>query len=224
MIRFSSEDFGAFVFGSEIFRKNPVAEIEFCVKIATNSETGGFLERDFWEIAIREILDGKTRFGRIGIFFDRKNFAGKRFFSNFNFSAENFSPIDRRRAEKFAKIEIFETQILREMANEGMSDSVEFRRLARKFLRKAKCSRIDTILFGDAIFGEGKTRKILQKIAGTQLRCLFLADWTSAICGDFEKINRGTVKITTGDDKKFTRTIAERILRRRLGKTEIQAI
>ncbi len=218
---FFSDDFGAFVFGREIFKKNPTISLEFLVKKGSEEKPKDSLcEQDFWNTAMRNLIE-KTRFGRIGIFFDRENFEAKEFFvsSNLEKMKKTYSPKNYR-SEKDLQILIFETQVLKQMANENWADSVEFRRIARKFIRQAKHSNIDTILFADAILGSEITKKILQHLVGARIKCVFLSD----CLGDefFQKREeKGSVKIVTGDDVEFTREVAEKVLRRKIGNTAI---
>jgi len=178
--KFFSADYGALVFGRRILKKNPSAELEFFVKdkIEMNFLKGEkvLCERDFWDIAIETGIQ-KSRFGRVGIFLDRENFVAKKFFdvSNLEKFKKTYQPKNRR-SEKNLKISVFEIQLLKKMANEDWADSVEFRRIARKFLRQTKNANIDTILFADAIFGSEAARKVLQHLAGKRIKCVFLSD------------------------------------------------
>ena len=88
---------------------------------------------------------------------------------------EKYQPKDTKRAGKLS-IKGFSHQILVELASEGIADSVEFRRLARKFIREIKNANCDILLWNDVILGEKKTAKILQKICGSQLKCVFMTE------------------------------------------------
>ncbi len=213
-IEFQSRDFGAFVFGREVLKQFPAADLKFVVQ----KEGNGISESNFWDIALAQILEGGTRFGRIGIFFDRANLDAKKFFEKLDVSKLKYTPTDRR-AEKKPKISLFETQILHHLANEGCADSVEFRRLARKFIRKAKHAKCDTVFFPEAIFGTEKTQKILRHIAGTQMKCRFVSEFVLSdekIVKAAEKSKKQKIEIESGDDEEFTRQMGEGILRVKL--------
>ena len=110
------------------------------------------------------------------------------------------------------------------MANEAMADSVEFRRLARKYLRKAKHIHCDTIFFPEAIMGEEKTRKILQHIVGTQMKCVFVSDFVfenEEIKKKIKSSKKRNISIISGDDADFTGKRAEGILRTKLKQLSI---
>ncbi len=222
-IEFQSRDFGAFVLGREVLKRFPAAEVKFVVKknIACEGEVTSprlpgvaIQEGDFWERALMQILDGGTRFGRIGIFFDRQDVEAKEFFTKLDVSKWKYSPIDRR-AEKTPKISLFETQLIHHIADEGCADSVEFRRLARKYIRPAKHARCDVIFFPEAILGAEKTVKILQHIAGTQMKCRFVSEFvlTDEIVKVVEKSKKQKIEIESGDDGEFTRQRGEGVLR-----------
>jgi hypothetical protein len=219
---FISNDFGAFVFGREILKKKQFSEIEFYVKTKVDDlSKNSFCEKSFWNTSV-ELAIKESKFGRVGIFFDREEFEAKIFFtiSNLEKFKKKYLPKNKR-AEKNLQISIFETQILKKMANENWADSVEFRRIARKFIRYAKNSNIDTILFADAILGEEKACKILQKIAGSQIRCVFLKE---CLGEDFFQATdtKGSIKIKTGDELSFTKKIAEKILKKKIKDDDIQ--
>jgi len=215
---FFSDDFGALVFGREILKRNPMVELDFQVKTKVGKSLAKALcERDFWKTGMEESVQ-ESKFGRVGIFFDRENFDAKNFFSTSNFS-KSYKPKNSR-AEKNLQISTFETQILKTMANENWADSVEFRRIARKFLRQAKHANVDTIFFADAILASEVARKVLQHLAGPRIRCVFVTDFLG---DEFFKVNKGkgSLKITTGDDVEFTREVAEKVLRKKIGKDSL---
>jgi len=224
-MNFTSYDFGAFVFGRKILKKFPQAILHFYVKHQGEVETE-ILENNFWDIGLKKILKTETRFGRIGIFFDRKNKDAEIFFKNLNTTKYPFFPKEKKRAESRPRVSYFETQILWDMANEDYTDSVEFRRLARKYIRKAKTYNVDTIFFVEAIFGADKTRKILQHIAGTQIKLFFPSDFLFDYPNFFvpSKKDQRDIRVYSGDDAIFTKKIAENILRTKLKDSCIQTL
>lgn len=206
-------------------------------------------ESDFWLPAIKDIVEEKTKFGRIGIFFDRKNKEAGAFSQTlakqkFNYTQKN------PRAEKSAKFIIIKTQILQEMANEGLTDSVEFRTILRKYIRNVKSQHLDSVLFLEAIFAEKKTKKIIRQISGTQIKTYFITDFIStefelSTCQNESSSNSKkyenpapvdrnlnsleissegegeTFQIKTEDDVKFTKKRAEQILQKKLKLSDI---
>jgi hypothetical protein len=209
---FWSHDFGAFVFGRVVLKIDPQAQLELCV-----SQTGkkkGMSESDFWEKGVGEIAKSQTRFGRVSLFFDRGNKEAESFCKEVAKTKLEYSPSETKRSEKTLQLTPFQTQALCLLANEGLSDSVEFRRLARKFIRPAKHAHCDTIFFLDAILGEEKTRKILQHIAGTQIKLFFPDDFMGK--GKPSATKTRDIKIESEDDTEFTKEIAEKILRTKL--------
>ncbi|MBT3349474.1 hypothetical protein HN954_05100 [bacterium] len=220
VFKFWGTDFGSLAIGRAILKKNPAAELEFFVGDSEKKEKNATHESDFWADAIREIFRGVTRFGRVAIIFDRKNLIAKNFTEKISVDPK-YSPQEKRRGEATPKIFPTPVSILAQMANEGFADSVEFRRLWRKFLRPLRHAHVDTIFFAEAIFAEEKTRQILQQICGTQIKCFFVTDFLPENL--FEKSEKQSIKITTGDDIDFTRERAEKILRTKLGKNSFES-
>jgi hypothetical protein len=195
-------------------------------------------ESDFWLPLIKMIVDEKTKFGRVGIFYDRKNKEAKSFCKelakrNFNYQQKN------PRAEKSAKFSFLEMQVLGEIANEGLADSVEFRRLARKFIRNAKHLHLDSLVFLEGIFAEKKTRQILAKIAGTQIKTYFVTDFvyngfkfsasqskstSKSKLNDFKNSAKKIFLIETDDDLEFTKKRAEQIIQRKLKSCDVRQV
>lgn len=212
MYTFSGNDFGAFVFGRKVLLQNPQAGISFV--IGKKSAEKSVSESDFWESGIIDICKNKTRFGRIGVVYDRKNKAAKDFCENLEIKEEQYSPQEKRNhTEKNPRIFFIETQILREMAHEGLADSVEFRRLARKQLRPLKHANVDTVFFLENILAEEKTRKILKHIQGTQQRLCFPVDFFKT---SDEQSKKRKIEIESDENEDFVRIRAEKILKTKL--------
>lgn len=204
---FQSADFGAFVFGRKVLIGFPKATLSLEVQTACDKPT----EQDLWNIGIGNILNGETRFGRIACFFDRKNRAARIFCKKLDLKKFKYIPKKPHRAEKEARFSHFETQVLHETANEGLSDSVEFRRLARKYIRHAKHANVDTIYWLETIFAEEKTRQILDHLAGSQIKNVFPVDFLAL--EDIKEGNKRKLEIVSGDDAVFTHKRAEMILK-----------
>ena len=215
-MNFLSSDFGALVFGREVLKKFPKAVLNFYV-CTTDAKEKAISEQDFWQAGIKKILAEETRFGRVGVFYDRKNVVAQEFVRE-DFSKFDFRTKETNRAEKTPRVNGFATQVLTKMANEGMADSIEFRRLARKSIRKAKHANCDSLFFCEAIMGEEKTKKILQHLAGTQVRVFVPSDF---LVVENETSKKREIKIHTGDEVAFTKKRAETILRTKLEKTVV---
>ena len=169
---------GIFVLGRVILKQNPKVEMRFsrCSWGEVRDENDGITGANFWESGLEYCVE-KTRFGRIGIFVERKNEVALKVFGEEveRFRDRSVESSDKR-AEKKLSIRLFETQLIHEMALEGYGSSNEFRHIARKFIRQAKNANCDTVYFPEAIFGEESTQKALREIAGTQMKVITLAD------------------------------------------------
>lgn len=214
-VKFIGSDFGPLVLGRTILRRFPKASLELEVCLSAEKSFQGDLCRN----ALLKILVQYTRFGRIGVFYDRKNISAKEFFQKISKETFDYAPHKVCRAESLPCFSFFETQILYEMANEGFSQSVEFRRLMRKVLRRAKNHHCDCVFFCETIFGEERTKKILQHLAGTQLQVFTPDDFL--VFEDTKEGRKRSVKITTEDDIEFVHQRAEEILCTKLKKTDI---
>jgi hypothetical protein len=163
-------DIGILSFGRRILSQNPHQSLDF------SWSHGG--DHNFKiESSLEILLQRHTRWGRIGIWYDRQNYTLSRYLKTLNFSIPNYHPQDPKRAEKSPKISIFPVPVLRTMALEGLADSVEFRRLSRKHIRHLKRQHIDTLFLPEPIFAEPRTQKILQHLAGTQIKVYTIVDF-----------------------------------------------
>lgn len=166
---------GILSIGRKILGKNPKVFLSFFLEVEGEDDQNRIQEPSLWRDGLFLILSKVTRFGRVGVLFDRKNFEANDFFQNVDTSELNYQKKDKR-GEEAPRVNIYQTQVLKAMALEGLADSVEFRRLARKSIRRAKNANCDTIFFPEAVFGEVKTQEILQQIAGRQLKVVTLCD------------------------------------------------
>ncbi len=242
---FFSHDFGDFVLAKKILEKYPQNILQFTIialpksllelpssKFTKTIETS-FNRQHYpviWELALQNILQNKTKFGRIGLFYDQHNHEFENFskilqqqtqLKNNQYSYEPLSP---KRAEKTPKINLFPTPFVTSMANNMIADSVEFRRLIRKYIRKAKNANCDTIMFGESIMEESKISKIIQHIAGSQMKVSYFSDfflkglpvnlWKS----DSIIKPKKQIEIWTDLELEFTKNHAEKLLGRKLAK------
>ena len=123
-------------------------------------------------------------------------------------------------AQKFSNYPLFPVQALSHLANEGLADSVEFRRLARKYIRRAKQHNLDQLFFPEAIFAEPKTHKTLQHLAGTQLKIQTLSP-------EIKSKKSAKQKITIYHDLEntnFLKARAEKLLGTKLKKSDLEII
>ena len=220
-----TRDFGSFVLARELLKSGNPWHLELFVQQREQPSQKDFLSPlDIWPLAIEDILKNVTRFGRIGIFVDRKSKKAFNFFSQFDIKRLAYTPKEKKRAEKTPRLDIFSTQLLVEMANEGLEDSVEFRRFIRKYTRRAKNHHCDTIFFPDSILGGDKARKIIQQAAGTQMKCVFVSDYLLDFLATEKKNTKKEerkITIHTKDDLLFTHKRAEQIMRTKLKKESI---
>ncbi len=190
-LRFSGFDFGIFVLGREILKQNSPVNIIFDLSdsdvFLLEMNKNKFDEKYFWKKDILEIqkylkikFSKKNKFtenfDKIGIFYDHKNYEVEDFFEN-NFILENTDSEKGVCNMPLQKIKMFPYKILKNFAEEGLADSVEFRRLARKFLRIAKSHNCKALYFPEIIFGDEKTQQILQHLAGSQMKIFTVKDF-----------------------------------------------
>ena len=88
--------------------------------------------------------------------------------------------VSDKRGEEVLQCRYFEMPGLSDLAYVGLGGSVEFRRLARKYIRKAKQAHCDTLFLADPILAETRTKKVLQHIAGSQIRVYCLDEVVEA--------------------------------------------
>lgn len=202
---------GILVFGRKILKKNPKVSLQFFIEDRSGDSSD--FNKDLWEKSFAEILENFTKFGRIGVFIDRKNFEAQSFFKKLDIPKFKYTKQDRR-SESIPQILIYQIQVLKHMAEEGLADCIEFRRLARKFIRRAKNNNCDTLFFPENIFGEEKTKQILQQIAGTQLKVFTPYDFFDE---EIKPSEKQKIEIFyKNEDPVFLKKRAEKILKTKL--------
>lgn len=226
VLTLSGNNLGIFVYGAMILKKYNQAQLRFVLH--DNPGTNDLFQAPLLDSAFQKILT-ETRFGRIGILYDRKNFWAKHVQTNPSLILDThrvssvYAPSDKR-AVQTPEIRGFEYQVLCDMAQEGLSTSLEFRRLARKYLRPAKHAHCDTLLFLDGIMGEIATRKQWQALAGTQQSVVCLSDFVLDLPVVSQKISQQNgprvIELVLDDSwyqqKDFVYLRAEQILRTKL--------
>jgi hypothetical protein len=218
----TGSDVGIFAFGRNILREYNKANLKFV--LTRDSENA--LQEKLLVLALQKILT-TTRFGRIGIMHDRKNLWAKKKLAALNIDDFAYQPADSR-ANLKPEIHIFEYPVLRDMALEGLADSVEFRRLTRKYLRPAKQANCDTILLLDDIMGSDSARKQWTALAGTQREIICLSDFVLGLSAVSEKksaweqAEKRSIEIELDEfwteQKEFVYEQAQKVLRTKLKK------
>ena len=211
---FSSSDLGALALARVWMREDVSRRAEvYCGDFP--SVKGAIVESDFYAAAC-SFSASQTRFGRIGILYDRSNTAARNFCAATDFSSlfSTYKPANPR-ALSTPCVRTYELLALQEIANAGIADSVEFRRLLRKVIRRVKQEHCDTVVFLDAIFCEESTMRVIQHICGTQIRVITLAEALSLQDIASPKLQT-QYRIHTTDDPKWVLTRAQQILRTKL--------
>lgn len=111
------------------------------------------------------------------------------------------------------------TEMLEGFANRGLTDTVEFRRLARKYLRAVRNANCNAALFFSGILAEEKTQKILNQILGTQVTPVFLTEFLPAEL--FTPAEKQSLEIFTSENLDRVRAEAERFLHTKLAKNAV---
>ncbi|PID70599.1 hypothetical protein CSB37_00725 [bacterium DOLZORAL124_38_8] len=211
MITLSSLDYSALVYGRKILKHIPTAHISF------DLQNKSLLSESLWKQAVEDIFQ-HTNFGRIAFVYDRKNKSAQTWIEKLKVENLEYTPKHTSRCESLPKITYLETQVLAEMANEGLADSIEFRRLCRRQLRPLKHAHIDTVLFFDDILGEEKTRKIIQTILVSQIKAVFPVDFFDI--SDIQGHEKREISIKTNpSEQNFTKKRAQKILQTQLSDT-----
>jgi hypothetical protein len=219
MKKFWGKDFGIIAIAKNYSAEKICIQISNKDKIKQKSDI--IQESDLWESAIKNIVEEKTKFGKIGIVYERKNTEANDFCNTLASNKFNYKQKNPR-AEKSAKFLSITTQAVMEMANEGLSDTVEFRRMIRKYIKTAKNAKIDSLLFLEGIFAEKTTRNIIAKTAGTQMRTYFITDFASN--SKNQNPAKKEFKIKIADDLNFTKKRAEQILQKKLKDSDLSAL
>lgn len=213
MIKIESPDLSACIFARKILIQQP--KVNLGLFFGKKWNINGEPLHSLWERLLTHSLTSKTRFGRIGVTYDHHNKEASSWAQSISKDKTLYNPKDKRALES-PEFHIFPTQILAYMSNEGLADTVEFRRIARKVIRKMKQANIDTLLLLDPILGETKTQKILQHIAGKQLQIISPVD-----VFDIQNIapnKQQSLTIESPFDKSWTYKRCESILKQKLKK------
>ncbi len=205
-IEITGSDFGVFVLARHLLRQHQALSIRMHIDPKTSPQTQETLYAPLMQKAIQE-----TPFGRIGLFYERSNQIAAQWIEK-NKTTFPYQPRTKR-SQTHVCFTIQATPILLSMIHEGIHDSVEFRRLARKHIRPFKNAHCDTIVFFDSLFGDEKARSILSHIAGKQIRLLFPDDVFDPLVKSESKRN---LSITSFEPLDFTQKRAESLLKTKL--------
>lgn len=112
--------------------------------------------------------------------------------------------------------------LLSSFANRGLSDTVEFRRLARKYLRSARNAHCDGVLFLSGILADESCRKVLAKTLGTQIKPIYVTNFLPE--SFFVPAERQRIEIFTDQDENRVHREAEKFLHMKLAKGAVKKI
>ncbi len=199
MISLWSPDNSALVLARAIFRRNPKAEIRLFLGGGRPQNT--FAVSDIWKGAAEKSLQKCTR---LGVAVDRAKDEEISFLQNTGKTVVSLS-----------------YELLSSFANRGLCDTVEFRRLARKYLRSARNNQCTGVLFLSGILADESCCKILAKILGTQIEPVFVTDFLPEeffVPGEKQRI-----EIFSDQDEERVHQEAERFLHMKLAKGVVKA-
>lgn len=163
-IHLVGSDLGILCLGRQILKRQPTAEIIF------EKDENALPDVSLDQLCMQNILS-QSRWGRVMVLVDQRNQALFSHWSQFAWDFDIYIPQDKR-AQNSPQIKIQSTPVLHSMAEEGWGKSVEFNRIARKYIRIAKSHCVDTLFWPELIYGEESTLKNLQRLAGSQIRVL----------------------------------------------------
>lgn len=113
-----------------------------------------------------------------------------------------------------------QTEMLEAFANRGLVDTVEFRRLARKYLRRVRNANCQVALFVSGILADEKSQKILSQILGTQVKPIFLTDFIPPEL--FTPADKQSIEIFTSRNLDRVHAEAEDFLHTKLTKASVK--
>ena len=114
-----------------------------------------------------------------------------------------------------------QTEMLEGFANRGLTDTVEFRRIVRKYLRAVRNSNCDGALFISGILSDEKTQKILKHILGSQVKPVFMTDFLPDEL--FAPADKQSIEIFTTGNLGRVHSEAEKFLYAKLAKGSLKS-
>ncbi len=200
MIQLWSDDNVALILARTILKKEPKSSLQ--IFIGGSAPKGALVASSIWKEMVELSL---KKYTRLGIAFDGANDEEALFVKNVGESA--FS---------------IRYELLSSFSNRGLVDTVEFRRLARKYLRSARNAHCDGILFLSGILAEEMSCKILAKIVGTQTKAVFMTDFLSEEL--FVATTKQHIEIFTDQDIERVHGEAEKFLHMKLAKGTVASL
>lgn len=113
-----------------------------------------------------------------------------------------------------------QTEMLSEFVNRGLADTVEFRRLARKYLRAVRNNNCPVALFFSGVLADEKAQKILSHILGSQVKPVFLTEFLPE--DFFIPADKQSIEIFTSENLERVHAEAEKFLHTKLAKTAVK--
>ena len=194
MIQLWSNDNAALVLARVILKQEPKSSLQ--IFLGESAPKGAFLASDIWKEALETSL---KKYTRLGVAFDGSN--------------DEEALFVRKAGEKVFPVE---HELLSGFSNRRLADTVEFRRLARKYLRPVRNAHCDGILFLSGVLAEETSCKILAKITGTQVETVFVSDFLPKEL--FMATTKQSIEIFTDQDIERVHEEAERFLHTKLAK------
>ena len=149
MLKLWSADNAALVLARTILRREPSVALE--IYLGGERTEGAVSLHDFRIAALNSLLEKSSRLAVVSDITE-----------------------DLSLPEKIVSVP---SELLNSFASRGLSDTVEFRRLARKYLRAVKNANCQEVLFFSGVLAEEKTQQILSHLLGTQIKPVYLTDF-----------------------------------------------
>jgi hypothetical protein len=200
MIHLWSSDNSSLVLARAVLRRE--AKVEMNITLGGVCPAEAFSSVDLWKKAAQESVE---KYKRLGIVIDNALEVENLFMQN---SCKKAIPISY--------------ELLSSFANRGLSDTVEFRRLARKYLRSARNNNCDGVLFLSGILADEESCKILAKMIGTQIKPVFITEFLSEEF--FVPASKQKIEIYTDRDVDRVHREAEKFLHMKLAKGCVKKI
>jgi len=198
MIKLWSVDNAALVLARAILRREPKVELQ--IFLGKNRPEGAFSASDLWETAIKTSL---KKYKRLGAVVDVAQDDENSFLQDIGKMA---FPVPY--------------EVLSSMANRQLSDTVEFRRLARKYLRAARNAHCDGLLFLSGILADEQTCKILATMSGTQTTAVFVTEFLPEEF--FRPVEKQSIEIIIDQNIDRVHAEAEKFLHMKLAKGAVK--
>ena len=209
-----SKDWSALVFAQKL-RQLGIQRL----KIELGASENSFDIKLLWGKAAQKALE-VTRFGRVGFLYDEENQEASDFVSSFQPGTE-YNSEKKSRLLKDPSLTSYPTQILCPMAELGWESTVEFRRIARKYIRPIKHAQVDTLILMDPFMGAESVSRVMKHLVGTQIQIITLSD-VFELSG--EKTEEDVIKIKSNYPVKKIQKQSQRILKRKVSVNDIEAL